>query len=483
MGFGGALCRALLFAAAGEGGGGAGGGRAALVVELGAPAAAATDGVALCAPAGGEDGALRLAPGAGWELARVEEGGTQFDARALASAGVAFLAAEAEAASVAPLEGASVYDLLATDPYYASSYHSARYDDLRADAQGRGLRGFFGDAGDADAASPVAPAGSAAEDARVANGSCVLVTGPFRAGERYALTFVADASDVAVDPGALPELWYLPMSYDDDGAGGLRLDVRGDKRGTVCEARSGVATEQVPPAATPTLSLGLEGEACAAGQARASLRYGGECVECESVSGVVSGSLAEGTQRCDCPADVHVVPVGGAACGAQWVEGDADGDAPVTNAAQLAANLCARLAAELAAIEAGTGSDAVAASGAALNLLRDDGTALLDETTIAAAEAAVDAEMAPDPRQRGDPIRRTGLRANCEGCGTQDGSFTDASSGQSSHYVDTRYEAARAMRIAGVAMELAGYPCADDALSRGDVDDAVRHGDGLCSIE
>lgn len=474
MGVSGALCRALVFAAAGGAGS-----RSALVVEVSPQLGEAADGLALCAGLRGgasDEPWARLAPGNGWQLLRVEEGGSQFEAATLSSTPAAFLSGAASAQGIAPLEGGTLYDLLATDAHYAGSYASQRYDDLREDGGGSDLRQFFAAAGADDAFGGASAArlaagyaeepGSATEAAHAAEGNCVLVTGPWKAGTRYSLTFTSEGDLVAAmgGPDVQPSMWYAPVAYAEDGAGGLRLTVRGDKRGVVCDAGRGTAQEADPAQELPLLSLGAPA-ACPVGEARAALRYGGECVACEAVAGTVAGDGGS----CTCDTGTIASPVGGAACAGEWLAGSGES---VASASTLAAALCARLAQELAGIAGGERSDAVAAAGGALAALLDDGAPLgIDEATITAATAAVVAERRPDPRARGDSLRAGGGLA-------ADGTFVDARTGDVASFVDTRFGAGYDFDVAGRALEAAGFPCA--ALGAAQIDAAVDIGGGLC---
>ena len=61
--------------------------------------------------------------------------------------------------------------MFGTDPYYATSYHVRRYDDLVADGEGNSLAGLV--------AEPRAGPGGAGE-----HGNCVLLTAAWMSGRR-----------------------------------------------------------------------------------------------------------------------------------------------------------------------------------------------------------------------------------------------------------------------------------------------------------
>ena len=86
-----------------------------------------------------------------------------------------FLAAPSTSWQHEPAEFGTVHHVLGTDPYYATSYHRVRYDNLLLDRGGNSLEGVVG--------QPQA-GGGGGDGTESEHGNCVLLTGAWRAGAR-----------------------------------------------------------------------------------------------------------------------------------------------------------------------------------------------------------------------------------------------------------------------------------------------------------
>ncbi|KXZ53163.1 hypothetical protein GPECTOR_7g1055 [Gonium pectorale] len=108
----------------------------------------------------------------------------------------AFYTSSAATLELDPVEVSSVYEVLGTDPAYASSYKLQRYDDLVRDQDGTPIRGLVDFPTNASA-----EAGSRAQQ----YGNCFTVTGSWKADTRYQLTL-----SVTNPPAPAPEAVPVP---------------------------------------------------------------------------------------------------------------------------------------------------------------------------------------------------------------------------------------------------------------------------------
>jgi len=383
------------------------------------------------------------------------------------------------------VEYGNVRDVLGSDPYYATSYTVARYDDFVVDGAGASLAGVV--AVEETPEESGTPAGR-----RQAN--CVLLSGGWLAGNRYQLNMTVENPPPPASrkpyhqPRETPEslgIWVAPVSYSRPFAlappkGMGRRDVyqyhvQGSKYGTVCAPREGTATALYdacaaargtsPPLTTSTnaadcvaaiaactapgaaacaaSTAGLPNvfpssiadragaaAACPAGSAY-SARFGGECVPCGRGAAAAAGG-------CDCAAAGQVAAPVGAGCreaaGLQGTE------------PEVLAKICSEMTAEKERLFAGAASDRVLVELSA-GLLADLAPGIFDRAWIATLNATFWELYVSDPRSSA-PTRELGV-TSCASCeGTSD-VFTDYATGKPAHVVDLRFMAVQTLRLIG----------------------------------
>ena len=352
------------------------------------------------------------------------------------------------------VQACSVYDVLNTDPYYASSFVSKKFEQLGGAAR-----------------QPPSPAVRGTET----GGNCLLMTGSWAAGERYEA--VVNTTNPALE-GAEIGLWVGMIQYakvprpGNVTATDLSFLVRGPKLGATCTAHEGLASPLrvmnatefaaaawpvVPPA---TLSS-ADAPMCRDGHAP-SLRYGGECVDCGTDS--YSGSA------CVCRADQLALPAGAVACANLSVAG-----APAA-AATLPAAVCAAFTAQKTSFVAGSlSANLVIAS--FVERFYGLASSLLDMQDLITANATYASTELYDDRRPSDPSRRTGVGPSCASCeGVQQttypggdgrwlvspyGTFVDYKTGAVSPVIDRQFLAAHVLRFIGYVLHtVVGQTCA-----------------------
>ncbi|GAX74651.1 hypothetical protein CEUSTIGMA_g2099.t1 [Chlamydomonas eustigma] len=144
--------------------------------------------------------------------------------------------------SLLPLEApVGLSDVLATDPYYSTSYQSVRYDDFQLSSNGFSISGV-----------PSFPMISSNSVSSSKAENCMLISGLWQANNRYQLTFQISNPDCSKPQGCpsfdFPEIWMVPLqasttdgfSYgpsDNSTQSEPLFTVLGDKYGTACPVR------------------------------------------------------------------------------------------------------------------------------------------------------------------------------------------------------------------------------------------------------
>ena len=393
-----------------------------------------------------------------------------------------FLAAPSTSWQHEPAEFGTVHHVLGTDPYYATSYHRVRYDNLLLDRGGNSLEGVVGQP---------QPGGGGGDGTESEHGNCVLLTGAWRAGARYEVAFSMrnpqPPSSVLSEQNL--KFWYAPVTYTiSKGVDGnyATYRVRGDKSGHVCTLRTGLeATSQTRlfDACQVATSLGAPGGggtpesciaglnampdigstlpfppfrshsllpkagSCPAGKALAS-RFG-ECVACEG------GQIEGGGTTCKCPANRRVLQVGTQACGLLW--------GPVgqaTSVGQAAEEVCSLFTERLDELYAGIVGDSTVVA-AYVDAFLDSAAAFLDRSFIESAHEKFELEDPPtDPRNL-SPTRAGGIGSTCKACdslGEFEAGAPRGVSGKAKPF-DYRFQALRVFRFIGFVLEKKGFPC------------------------
>ena len=206
------------------------------------------------------------------------------------------------------LETCSIYDVLSTDPYYANSYSSKKFEQLGSIAQ----------------YPPHKQRGEEQE------GNCVLISGSWTADERYEIT-LNTTNPVAI--GEEVGVWVSMIQYQKelrpDGSGyDLSFLTRGPKHGATCSVHPRLlggnnsmrVVNASDPAATswPSAPMSISTPPLCQDGFAPSLRYGGECVSCDSeiaYSGVASPTSPVPIRTpCICRSDQLSLPIGPVAC-------------------------------------------------------------------------------------------------------------------------------------------------------------------------
>jgi len=458
-----------------------------VTVELTTPQYVAPNGILLCLA--GEPPTL-LSSGE-LELVLLQEGGSQFE---LGGSSVVDATQDAFASArnwqLSRVEATTLRSVLSTDPFYAHSYHSRRYDDF------------------VSAGEDAAPAGLVVDEQPDGVGNCALITGAWKAGTRYeAVLQMTNPESSSSRP--MPDVWMAPLSYQRLDKHHVTFTVRGSKYGQTCARRSdamgqpgrepqlfnacraalrdGLVTKsddqqncvsalrvalvrdpslatRFPyylhpfgaPASLPTVPL--ESITCP-GDAVPSRRNGGECVSCGA--GAVS---FDGTE-CVCPPYMAIRLVGLEACGSNISTAMA-ADTP----SMLARGLCAKYTANLDDMYQGYLSDRLV-NAVFVPAFLDEARMLLDEDVVFEANRTVLHQFPMNERRPDSPSRAAGLEPNCNLC-DGDGNFEATSSwgqrtsmtakprpGFEHHIQDERYDAVNKFRLMGAALNLAGHPC------------------------
>jgi hypothetical protein len=252
-----------------------------ITIELSTPAAAAPDGMLLCATDARyrfvrEDVSVSslLEGGDIWQLTEEEQiAPTLSDWQ-----NAPWLQATSGQWGLQPVEVASAGDVLGTDPYYSRSFVSGRFDDLLEDQDGIPIPPgtFDSKATAAAAAAPsprslVLPPGSSAAaarqrlsetwDAARPPGNCLLITGSWKQGRRYQLTvdIPNPPPPSGGTPAPPPSFWMGPLTYSNSSGGQLVYAVRGSKQGALCAPRPELraATGPLFDACNATRSMGI----------------------------------------------------------------------------------------------------------------------------------------------------------------------------------------------------------------------------------
>ena len=397
------------------------------------------------------------------------------------------------------LEHGTVYDVLGTDEYFSESYARRRYDDLQF-AHG-------------DALVPSTPTGEGD------SANCVLLTGTWKAGTRYALELNVSNPDGVSSPLVV---WHAPISYAKIDEGHTRYAVRGSKEGQTCEPRQalrdwggaeletydacevlrsvvGGASETEPESCLADLrtkyladplpgvdqhsakvnvfrSAGgllesgvdvstLTNSTCGANEAF-SANFGGECVDCGE--GSVEYDLATGKPlSCSCASTRERRAIGGPfcgrfrfpLCGGQATPFCGVSNSTATSARDVAASVCSFYAEKYGDLLERRAS-ALSVAHAYLEDFLELAHSFLDRDDLYAANETFASSFAFDERHGDSPTRRLGVKPNCYHC--NGGEFEDFETGQRSKVRDDFFDAVQVFRLIGFVLHTKGYPC--DAL-------------------
>ena len=450
-------------------------------VEFTTPAAADPNGMLVCGLAAG----FEAAP-ADFALASLREGGDLYgdeggqEMVAATPAGWAaapFLQGSATQWGHAPAEFGTVHHVFGTDPYYATSYHVRRYDDLVADGEGNSLAGLV--------AEPRAGPGGAGE-----HGNCVLLTAAWMSGRRYQVTFQARNPPPAVAGDDELRVWVAPVTYalhPSSKPGGGRYvtyRTRGSKAGHICRPRAALGPAQfrlfdacadaaginlpgvteASSAAECVAALGLVAAAkglahppfvshaaadratkCPLGQVLAA-RFG-ECVRCGSGGVEVD---AKGREVCGCAATQITRLVGEEGCADVYAQG-----VQSASVRDVAASLCASFSARLEQLRAGLVGDAeVAAS--YVRAFVDLASPFINEEFVRSKRE----EFVPylfDERNYSPSRQKAGVGATCQYCDA-DGRFASHTGGTAKPE-DLRHRAVETFRFIGFLLAEMNHDC------------------------
>ena len=456
-------------------------------MEFTTPAAADPNGMLVCGLAAG----FEAAP-ADFALASLREGGDLYgdeggqEMVANTPAGWAaapFLQGSATQWGHAPAEFGTVHHVFGTDPYYATSYHVRRYDDLVADGEGNSLAGLV--------AEPRAGPGGAGE-----HGNCVLLTAAWMSGRRYQVTFQARNPPPAAAGDEL-RVWVAPVTYalhPSSKPGGGRYvtyRTRGSKAGHVCRPRAalgpaqfrlfdacadarrmpGVTVPEASSAAECVATLGVVAAAYGAGAAAKGLAHPpfvshaaagratkcplgqvlaarfGECVRCGGGGVEVD---AKGREVCGCAATQITRLVGEEGCADVYAQG-----VQSASVRDVAASLCASFSARLEQLRAGLVGDAeVAAS--YVRAFVDLASPFVDEEFVRSKTE----EFAPylfDERNYSPSRQEAGVGATCQYCDA-DGRFASHTGGTAKPE-DLRHRAVETFRFIGFLLAEMNHDC------------------------
>eukprot|EP00899_Mesostigma_viride_P016012 jgi/Mesvir1/24411/Mv11076-RA.1 len=367
-----------------------------------------------------------------------------------------FLSSSSAAWSHNSVEFGTIRDVLGTDPYYATSYRTVRYDDLTTDKDGAPLDGLF-----------TSERGNAALSPPPSN--CALITADWIAGTRYQITFQirnpASPSPSLPTPVQL-RLWVTWVTYSRHSSKQLLYAVRGDKRGLVCTNLKRMATQLrmpascasnpsfgCPPASDPSGadSAPFVGDTSCVPGYILSPRWGGECVRCQHGT-----STANGT--CACASTHFTLPVGPLACSPSPAPSGSSSPSLDSSRPSLGRHACTVFSEEKAALLRGERSDKVVQAMYMDTFLRL-ASPLVDTALIIAANTTFREKFLYDPRRPDDITRRTGLLPNCALC--EEGHVVDAVSGLPAPLRDPRYASIHKLRLIGYVLSLAGAPCTE----------------------
>ncbi|KAK9810019.1 hypothetical protein WJX72_003492 [[Myrmecia] bisecta] len=232
-----------------------------VTLELATPRFVDPHGMQLCMPS-----SYTVDSDHGFALTSLQEGGNQTSPGSdtvelipsgAAPADVNFFSTAAEHQ---PMQFGTLNSTLATDRYFSRSFIIKRYDDFIQDVNGAPLQVFVA-------------AALLNSSASQSSSNCFLLTGKWKAGTRYQLTWsvrnpAAPAGSTSATMPA-PAVWIAPLTYlsSSDISQGIRYIVRGDKYGLSCPLRSATtAVLTCSPAANcpnPPYAASLGAELCA----------------------------------------------------------------------------------------------------------------------------------------------------------------------------------------------------------------------------
>ena len=377
------------------------------------------------------------------------------------------------------LEFGTLYDVLANDEYYASSYHRRRYDDLQA-AHNRFL---------------VASSGTTEGPP-----NCALLTANWQANTRYQLAFDVTNPPADGDTTASElKVWYAPITYTKIDDNHLEYGVRGGKEGQectlsenlesygkalydACEVLDSVLGKQLsdPEACLSDLkahyqSDGLPGSdqysslvnvhksSTGLGIASAAVtnstcgeneafspNFGGECIAC----GTGQVQYSQGTLQplsCSCPQTHEVHLVGSPACGApKSLIRDS------TTPKETASALCTLYSEKYDGLSSHQTSALSVVHGYVDEFL-DHAHMLIDRDAMSRLNETFVGTFMFDEREKNTPTRKGGIKPNCYSC--NEGVFEDFNTGAKAEVNDVYFEAVHTFRLIGFALGSLGYPC------------------------
>ncbi|QDZ22016.1 hypothetical protein HOP50_06g45570 [Chloropicon primus] len=478
--FGGVLCRLVALTSL------AYGTTNTLTVEVSTPAFVAPEGLLFCLATPRAE-----LSNATVELKTLKGGGDQFeqDAEIILDgfsggsvASVAFFQTKASFWDMDALEFGTVYDVLANDEYFSSSYSRRRYDDLQSKHN--------------DFLVPSSATGEGEPN-------CVLVTGNWKEGTRYHLGFeVTNPVPGGGSAGTSPfSLWSAPVTYRNLDEDHIQYTIRGNKEGQMCSVGAILGSYGESPslydacdAVEATLSKKLsDPEACLAdlkahyssdplpgsdgyssavnvyksenglgisaaavtnstcGENEAfSPKFGGECISCGT--GEIEYSAATSQPlSCSCPAHNERHRIGSPACG------------PAKSVIR-ASNTTRQVAESLCSFYGQKYDELLEEKASALSVTHsyvqdflDQAHAFLDRDDLYRINETFWREFMFDERVKDSPTRRFGIKPNCYKC--DEGKFVDFDSGEKVMARDDFFEAVHTLRLLGLALYTKGYSC------------------------
>ena len=418
-------------------------------------------------------------------LSSLAEGGSQFTSAtqeifkssgANALQDVSFFQVRSSFWNHEALEYGTLYDVLANDEHYASSYQRRRYDDLQA-THGRDLLQYSG----TDEGPP----------------NCVLITASWKANTRYELDFGMTnpmPAEGEESNNSHLKFWFAPVTYERIDASHLKYGVRGVKDGTMCamsptlesygnqlydacDVLNGTATaaedclttlqaqyqsESLPGSdqysslvnvykSANGLGVAVQdvtNSTCGANEAFSD-KVGGECISCGSGE-IEYTQTSQQPLSCACPSTHIQNVIGSPACGAakSLIQTSA------TTSKEVAGSLCSFYTDKYEGL-LNQQISALSVVHTYVQEFLDQAHLLLDRDEMARVNKTFVAEYMFDERVKGNtPTRDQGILPNCYNC--NNGAFKDFNSGVVAEVKDVFFQAVHTFRLIGFALNSVG---------------------------